>query len=171
MLPSLLPEGCDSTPSAILALADGTIFKGISVGAEGYCVAEIVFNTAMTGYQEILTDPSYNGQIITFTYPHIGNTGTNAEDVESDRVHAAGLVMRDCSLKVSNYRSTKPLPQYLREEGVVAIAGVDTRKLTRMIRDQGAQGACIFVGDDAARAVQLAREFPGMSGQDLARIV
>lgn len=171
LLPSLLPEGCDSTPSAILALADGTIFKGISVGAEGYCVAEIVFNTAMTGYQEILTDPSYNGQIITFTYPHIGNTGTNAEDVESDRVHAAGLVMRDCSLKVSNYRSTKPLPQYLREEGVVAIAGVDTRKLTRMIRDQGAQGACIFVGDDAARAVQLAREFPGMSGQDLARIV
>jgi len=171
LLPSLLPEGCDSTPSAILALADGTIFRGVSIGADGYCVAEIVFNTAMTGYQEILTDPSYNGQIVTLTYPHIGNTGVNEEDVESDRVHAAGLVVRDCSLKVSSFRATKSLPQYLKEEGVVAISGVDTRKLTRIIREKGAQGACILVGDDAERAVQLAREFPGMAGQDLARIV
>jgi carbamoyl-phosphate synthase small subunit len=171
LLPSLLPEGCESTPSAILALADGTIFKGVSIGADGYCVAEIVFNTAMTGYQEILTDPSYNGQIVTLTYPHIGNTGVNDEDVESDRVHAAGLVIRDCSLRVSNFRATRSLPEYLREEGVVAIAGVDTRKLTRIIREKGAQGACILVGDDADRALQLAREFPGMAGLDLARVV
>ena len=171
MLPSLLPEGCESTPPAILALADGTIFKGVSIGADGYCVAEIVFNTSMTGYQEILTDPSYNGQIVTLTYPHIGNTGVNEEDVESDRVHAAGLVVRDCSLKVSSFRATKSLPEYLKEEGVVAIAGVDTRKLTRIIREKGAQGACILVGDDADRALALAREFPGMAGQDLARIV
>ena len=125
----------------------------------------------MTGYQEILTDPSYNGQIVTLTYPHIGNTGVNEEDVESDRVHAAGLVVRDCSLTVSNFRSTKSLPQYLKEEGVVAISGVDTRKLTRIIREKGAQGACIMVGEDAERAIQFAREFPGMAGQDLAKIV
>src|SRR5690606_25702516 len=125
----------------------------------------------MTGYQEILTDPSYNGQIITLTYPHIGNTGVNDEDVESYRVHAAGLVIRDCSLRVSNFRATKSLPQYLKEEGVVAIAGVDTRKLTRIIREKGAQGACIMVGDDAEKALELAREFPGMAGQDLAKIV
>jgi carbamoyl-phosphate synthase small subunit len=171
VLPSLFSEGSVQAPTAILALADGTIFKGVSIGADGYCVAEIVFNTAMTGYQEILTDPSYNGQIVTLTYPHIGNTGVNDEDVESTQVHAAGLVVRDCSLRVSNFRATQSLPDYLKAQGVVAISGVDTRKLTRILRDGGAQGACILVGDDAERAVQLAREFPGMSGQDLAKVV
>ena len=171
MLPSLFPEGSDRFPSAILALADGTIFKGVSIGADGNCVAEIVFNTAMTGYQEILTDPSYSGQMVTLTYPHIGNTGINPEDVESDRVHAAGLVVRDCSLRVSNFRATQSLPDYLKDQGVVAISGVDTRKLTRILRDGGAQGACILVGDDAERAVALAKGFPGMSGQDLAKVV
>ncbi len=169
VLPSLFSEGPDQAPSAILALADGTIFKGVSIGADGYCVAEIVFNTAMTGYQEILTDPSYSGQIVTLTYPHIGNTGVNDEDVESTRVHAAGLVVRDCSLRVSSFRATQSLPDYLKAQGVVAISGVDTRKLTRILRDRGAQGACILVGDDADRAVQLAKDFPGMSGQDLAK--
>ncbi len=171
VLPSLFPEGSDRFPSAILALADGTIFKGVSIGADGNCVAEIVFNTAMTGYQEILTDPSYSGQMVTLTYPHIGNTGINPEDVESDRVHAAGLVVRDCSLRVSNFRATQSLPDYLKDQGVVAISGVDTRKLTRILRDGGAQGACILVGDDAERAVALAKGFPGMSGQDLAKVV
>lgn len=171
VLPSLFPEGSNRFPSAILALADGTIFKGVSIGADGNCVAEIVFNTAMTGYQEILTDPSYSGQMVTLTYPHIGNTGINAEDVESDRVHAAGLVVRDCSLRVSNFRATQSLPDYLKSQGVVAISGVDTRKLTRILRDGGAQGACILVGDDAERAVALAKGFPGMSGQDLAKVV
>ena len=171
VLPSLFPEGSNRFPSAILALADGTIFKGVSIGADGNCVAEIVFNTAMTGYQEILTDPSYSGQMVTLTYPHIGNTGVNAEDVESDRVHAAGLVVRDCSLRVSNFRATQSLPDYLKSQGVVAISGVDTRKLTRILRDGGAQGACILVGDDAERAVALAKGFPGMSGQDLAKVV
>ncbi|WP_040549110.1 glutamine-hydrolyzing carbamoyl-phosphate synthase small subunit [Pusillimonas noertemannii] len=171
MLPSLLPEGSDSTPPAILALADGTIFKGVSIGADGHTVAEVVFNTSMTGYQEILTDPSYSGQIVTLTYPHIGNTGINGEDVESTRVHAAGLVVRDCSLRVSSFRSTMSLPAYLKQQGVVAISGVDTRKLTRILRDGGAQGACILVGDDEQKAVALARGFPGMAGQDLARTV
>ncbi|WP_442596414.1 glutamine-hydrolyzing carbamoyl-phosphate synthase small subunit [Parapusillimonas sp. JC17] len=171
MLPSLFSEGAQEAPTAILALADGTIFKGVSIGADGYCVAEVVFNTAMTGYQEILTDPSYSGQIVTLTYPHIGNTGVNDEDVESTQVHAAGLVVRDCSLRVSNYRATRSLPEYLKAEGVVAIAGVDTRKLTRILRDGGAQGACILVGDDTERALELARQFPGMSGQDLASTV
>ncbi len=125
----------------------------------------------MTGYQEILTDPSYSGQFVVFTYPHIGNTGINADDVESTRVHAAGLVVRDCPQRMSNFRATHTLPDYLKAEGVVAIAGIDTRKLTRILRDKGAQGACILIGDDAERAVQLAREFPGMAGQDLARKV
>ena len=171
VLPSLFPEGSNKTPPAILALADGTIFKGVSIGADGHCVAEIVFNTSMTGYQEILTDPSYSGQIVTLTYPHIGNTGVNAEDVESDRIHAAGLVVRDCSLRVSNFRATQSLPDYLAAQGIVAISGVDTRKLTRILREGGAQGACILVGDDAERAVALARGFPGMTGQDLAKVV
>ncbi|WP_397475332.1 glutamine-hydrolyzing carbamoyl-phosphate synthase small subunit [Pusillimonas sp.] len=171
MLPSLLPEGCESTPSAILALADGTIFKGVSIGAEGHTVAEVVFNTSMTGYQEIITDPSYSGQIVTLTCPHIGNTGINGEDVESSRVHAAGLVVRDCSLRVSSFRATMSLPDYLKQQGIVAISGVDTRKLTRILRDSGAQGACILVGDDEQKAVELARGFPGMAGQDLARTV
>ena len=171
MLPSLFSEGANGSPPAILALADGTIFKGVSIGADGHCVAEIVFNTSMTGYQEILTDPSYNGQIVTLTYPHIGNTGVNEEDVESTKIHAAGLVVRDCSLRVSNFRATRSLPEYLKAQGVVGIAGVDTRKLTRILRDGGAQGACIMVGEDADRALELARSFPGMSGQDLAKVV
>ncbi|TGV06118.1 carbamoyl-phosphate synthase small subunit, partial [Alcaligenaceae bacterium 429] len=135
MLPSLFPEESHATSTAILALSDGTVFKGISIGAEGHAVAEIVFNTAMTGYQEILTDPSYRGQIVSLTYPHIGNTGINAEDSESAGVQAAGLVVRDCALKVSNFRSEKSLPEYLKQEGIVAIAGVDTRKLTRILRE------------------------------------
>jgi carbamoyl-phosphate synthase small subunit len=171
VLPSLFSEGANGSPPAILALADGTIFKGVSIGADGHCVAEIVFNTSMTGYQEILTDPSYNGQIVTLTYPHIGNTGVNEEDVESTKIHAAGLVVRDCSLRVSNFRATRSLPEYLKAQGVVGIAGVDTRKLTRILRDGGAQGACIMVGEDADRALELARGFPGMSGQDLAKVV
>ncbi|OZI76726.1 MULTISPECIES: glutamine-hydrolyzing carbamoyl-phosphate synthase small subunit [Bordetella] len=171
MLPQLFPEGADRFPPAILALADGTIFRGVSIGAPGHTVAEVVFNTAMTGYQEILTDPSYNGQIVTLTYPHIGNTGVNPEDVETSRVLASGLVVRDCPARVSNFRATQSLPEYLAAQGVVAISGVDTRKLTRILRDGGAQGACILVGDDAERAVELARGFPGMAGQDLAKVV
>ncbi len=134
-------------------------------------MAEIVFNTAMTGYQEILTDPSYSGQIVTLTYPHIGNTGVNPEDVESTRVHAAGLVVRDCPAVMSSFRAKQTLPEYLKAQGVVAIAGVDTRKLTRILRDRGAQGACILVGEDIERAIQLAQGFGGMEGQDLARKV
>ncbi|CAB3695567.1 glutamine-hydrolyzing carbamoyl-phosphate synthase small subunit [Achromobacter marplatensis] len=171
MLPQLFPEGINRFPPAILALADGTIFRGVSIGAHGATVAEVVFNTAMTGYQEILTDPSYSGQIVTLTYPHIGNTGVNAEDVEANRVYAAGLVVRDCPARVSNFRSTQSLPDYLAAQGIVAISGIDTRKLTRILREKGAQGACIFVGTDAERAVELARGFGGMAGQDLAREV
>jgi carbamoyl-phosphate synthase small subunit len=171
VLPQLFPEGLNRFPPAILALADGTIFRGVSIGAPGHTVAEVVFNTAMTGYQEILTDPSYSGQIVTLTYPHIGNTGVNAEDVEANRVYASGLVVRDCPARVSNFRSTQSLPEYLAEQGIVAISGIDTRKLTRILREKGAQGACIFVGTDAERAVELARGFPGMAGQDLARVV
>ena len=171
MLPSLFPEGTSSSSPAVLALADGTIFKGVSIGADGHTVAEVVFNTSMTGYQEILTDPSYSGQIVTLTYPHIGNTGVNPEDVESGRIHASGLVVRDCALRVSNFRSTQSLPEYLRSQGIVAISGVDTRKLTRILREGGAQGACIYVGTDAAEAVRLAQGFAGMAGQDLAKVV
>jgi len=171
VLPQLFPEGADRFPPAILALADGTIFRGVSIGAPGHTVAEVVFNTSMTGYQEILTDPSYNGQIVTLTYPHIGNTGVNTEDVETSRVLASGLVVRDCPSRVSNFRATQSLPEYLTAQGVVAISGVDTRKLTRILRESGAQGACILVGDDADRAVELARSFPGMVGQDLAKVV
>ena len=171
MLPQLFPEGINRFPPAILALADGTIFRGVSIGAPGHTVAEVVFNTAMTGYQEILTDPSYSGQIVTLTYPHIGNTGVNAEDVEANRVYAAGLVVRDCPARVSNFRSTQSLPEYLSEQGIVAISGIDTRKLTRILREKGAQGACIFVGSDADHAVELARGFAGMAGQDLAKVV
>ncbi|HLS43213.1 MAG TPA: glutamine-hydrolyzing carbamoyl-phosphate synthase small subunit [Paenalcaligenes sp.] len=171
MLPSLFPEESHARTSAILALADGTLFKGESIGAEGYAVAELVFNTAMTGYQEILTDPSYKGQIVTLTYPHIGNTGVNPEDAESNQIQAAGLVVRDCAMRVSNFRSTQSLPDYLKQEGIVAISGVDTRQLTRILREKGAQGACILVGDDAERAIELARSFAGMQGVDLAKEV
>jgi carbamoyl-phosphate synthase small subunit len=156
---------------AILALADGTVFKGVSIGADGQTVAEVVFNTAMTGYQEILTDPSYSGQIVTLTYPHIGNTGVNLEDVESTKIHAAGLIVRHCPEQLSNFRSTQSLPEYLKAQGIVAIAAIDTRKLTRILRDGGAQGGCILVGDDAEQALELAAKFPGMSGQDLAKAV
>lgn len=171
VLPSIFPEGNQQFPPAILALADGTLFRGVSIGAPGHTVAEVVFNTAMTGYQEILTDPSYNGQIVTLTYPHIGNTGVNPEDVESYKVHAAGLIVRDCPSRVSNFRATQSLPDYLKSQGIVAISDIDTRMLTRILREGGAQGACIMVGDDAEQALRLARRFPGMSGQDLAKVV
>ncbi len=175
MLPQLLLKGKNPGgnpfPPAILALADGTIFPGVSIGALDYTVAEVVFNTAMTGYQEILTDPSYHSQIVTLTYPHIGNTGVNSEDTESARVYAAGLVVRDCPAHMSNFRATLSLPQYLVKQGIVAIANVDTRKLTRLLRDQGTQGACIMPGEDTGRAVELARTFAGISGQDLAQAV
>lgn len=168
MLHALLTKGEKEFPSAILALADGTVFKGISIGADGHTTGEIVFNTSMTGYQEILTDPSYSQQIITLTYPHIGNTGINSEDIESDVIRAAGLVIRNCPKVVSSFRAEKSLPEYLKESGIVAISEIDTRKLTRILREKGAQGACIFVGEDEAKAVELAKNYPGMVGQDLA---
>ena len=167
-MPSLIDS---SRPAALLALADGTIFRGLSIGAAGHTVGEVVFNTAITGYQEILTDPSYCRQIVTLTYPHIGNTGTNAEDVESDRVHAAGLIVRDLPHVHSNFRAQESLAAYLQRERVVAIADIDTRRLTRILRDRGAQAGAILVGTDEARAVELARSFPGMAGLDLARVV
>ncbi len=158
--------------SAILVLADGTVFKGIAIGASGATVGEVVFNTAMTGYQEILTDPSYTEQIVTLTYPHIGNYGTNAEDVESDKVYAAGLVIRDLPLLSSNWRSTQTLADYLKANNVVAIADIDTRKLTRLLREKGAQAGCIIAGEvDEAKALELAQAFPGLAGMDLAKVV
>ena len=159
------------TVPAILALADGTIFRGFSIGATGHTIGEVVFNTAMTGYQEILTDPSYSRQIVTLTYPHIGNTGINLEDVEASKIHAAGLIIRDLPLMASNFRSTQSLPDYLVAENVVAIAGIDTRKLTRLLREKGAQSGAILVGDDADQALALARSFPGLAGMDLAKVV
>jgi carbamoyl-phosphate synthase small subunit len=156
---------------AVLALADGTVFRGHSIGAPGQTVGEVVFNTAITGYQEILTDPSYCQQIVTLTYPHIGNTGVNGEDVEATRVHAAGLVVRDQPRAHSNFRASRSLGEYLASENVVAIADIDTRKLTRILRDRGAQPGAILVGDDEARAVALASSFPGMAGLDLAKVV
>jgi len=161
------------TVPAILALADGTTFQGISIGAEGQTIGEVVFNTAMTGYQEILTDPSYSRQIVTLTYPHIGNTGINREDVESAHVHAAGLVIKDLPLMVSNFRSEQNLSDYLKQENVVSIAGIDTRKLTRILREKGAQNGAIVAGRNATadEAVNLARSFPGLAGMDLAKVV
>jgi carbamoyl-phosphate synthase small subunit len=157
---------------AILALADGTLFAGESVGADGVAVGEVVFNTAMTGYQEILTDPSYCRQIVTLTYPHIGNTGVNREDVEADRVYAAGLVIRDLPARASNWRQSEDLPTYLRRQSVAAIAGIDTRKLTRLLRTRGAQNGCLMAGRaDPEAALAKAREFPGLAGMDLARAV
>ena len=165
----------DSRPAALLALADGTVFRGRSIGAAGHSVGEVVFNTAMTGYQEILTDPSYARQIVTLTYPHIGNTGANAEDVESGRAHAAGLVVRDVPALYSNFRAAESLPDYLAREGVVAIADIDTRKLTRILRDKGSQAGAIVASGDGVdgerKALELARSFPGMAGLDLARVV
>lgn len=156
---------------AILALADGTVFRGRSIGAAGHCTAEIVFNTSMVGYQELLTDPDYHQQIITLTYPHIGNTGINSEDNESSQVQAAGLVIRSCPVRYSNFRAEQSLPEYLKANGIVAISEVDTRKLTRILRDGGAQSACIMVGDDAAKAIELAKAHAGLAGQDLAKVV
>jgi len=161
---------------ALLALADGTLFRGRSIGADGSAVGEVVFNTAMTGYQEILTDPSYAGQLVTLTYPHIGNVGVNAEDAESHRIFAAGLVVRDVPALASSWRAERDLAACLREAGVVGIADLDTRKLTRLLREKGAQNGCIVAGagvDDAAaaRAVAAARAAPSMAGQDLASVV
>ncbi len=157
---------------AILVLKDGTVFRGTSIGADGVTAGEVVFNTAMTGYQEILTDPSYCRQIVTLTYPHIGNTGANEEDVESNRVFAAGLVIRDLPLMASNFRMKWTLDEYLKRENVVAIADIDTRKLTRILRDKGAQEGCIIAGKvDEKAALKAAQDFPGLKGMDLAKVV
>ncbi len=162
------------TTPAVLALEDGTVFRGVSVGAAGTATGEVVFNTAMTGYQEILTDPSYSRQIVTLTYPHVGNTGTNPGDLESNSIHAAGLVIRDLPLVHSNWRATESLPQFLVRGGIVAIADVDTRRLTRILREKGTQAGCIASGEAALRpalAVEAARRFPGLKGMDLAKVV
>jgi len=161
------------TIPAILVLADGTVFKGISIGASGHTIGEVVFNTSITGYQEILTDPSYTEQIVTLTYPHIGNYGTNSEDVESGKVYAAGLIIRDLPLLESNFRSEQNLSDYLKANHVVAIADIDTRKLTRILREKGAQAGCIMAGEnvDEAQALALANGFPGLAGMDLAKVV
>ena len=157
---------------AVLALADGTIFRGTAIGADGQSVGEVVFNTALTGYQEILTDPSYAEQIVTLTYPHIGNVGVNDEDQESNRIWAAGLVIRDLPLLVSNFRSEQGLDQYLSDRGIVGIADIDTRKLTRILRETGSQSGCIIAGDiDEKKAVEAAKQFPGLKGMDLAKQV
>ncbi|MCY3810223.1 MAG: glutamine-hydrolyzing carbamoyl-phosphate synthase small subunit [Gammaproteobacteria bacterium] len=159
--------------TALLMLEDGTVFHGSSIGAPGFAVGEVVFNTAMTGYQEILTDPSYARQIVTLTYPHIGNTGVNADDVESSRVWAAGLVIRDCPATHSSWRHEQSLPDYLSVSGTVAIADLDTRRLTRLIRERGAQAGCIAAGAGASpdEALARARAFPGLAGMDLAKVV
>ncbi|MFD2191927.1 glutamine-hydrolyzing carbamoyl-phosphate synthase small subunit [Pistricoccus aurantiacus] len=162
---------------AILALEDGSVFHGVAIGAEGQTSGEVVFNTAMTGYQEILTDPSYSRQIVTLTYPHIGNTGVNREDMESSRIQAAGLVIRELSLMASNFRSEQSLDAYLEENGVLGIAEIDTRRLTRLLREKGAQNGAILAGGEAhgedavERALAAAREFPGLKGMDLAKEV
>jgi carbamoyl-phosphate synthase small subunit len=161
---------------AILVLRDGTVFRGSSIGAAGISAGEVVFNTAITGYQEILTDPSYCRQIVTLTYPHIGNTGTNCEDVESGQIYAAGLVIRDLPLLASSWRNTQDLSSYLREQNVVAIADIDTRKLTRLLREKGAQDGCLMAGTHSApiderAALTAARAFPGLAGMDLAKVV
>jgi carbamoyl-phosphate synthase small subunit len=164
-------------PPALLALADGTVFRGKGIGATGSSVGEVVFNTAMTGYQEILTDPSYTRQIVTLTYPHIGNTGINREDCEAGRIYAAGLVIRDLPMLASNFRSEQSLSDYLHAENIVGIADIDTRKLTRILREKGAQAGCLVsanaVGEnlDAEAAIAQARAFPGLAGMDLAKVV
>ena len=161
------------TKPAILALEDGSIFNGISIGSDGETIGEVVFNTAMTGYQEILTDPSYAKQIVTLTYPHIGNTGVNAEDVESDKVWSAGLVIRNLPILASSWRSEKSLDEYLKENNIVAIADIDTRRLTRILREKGAQNGCILAGKDITeeQALAAAKSFPGLKGMDLAKDV
>ena len=159
--------------TALLMLEDGSLFRGRSVGASGFAVGEVVFNTAMTGYQEILTDPSYARQIVALTYPHIGNTGVNRQDVESRRIWAAGLVVRDCPAVHSSWRAEQGLPEYLAAAGMVAIADIDTRRLTRRIRERGALGGCIAAGENASaeEALAKARAFPGLAGMDLAKVV
>ncbi|MGF1697661.1 glutamine-hydrolyzing carbamoyl-phosphate synthase small subunit [Vibrio kyushuensis] len=159
--------------SALLVLEDGTVFHGESIGADGSAVGEVVFNTSMTGYQEILTDPSYSQQIVTLTYPHIGNTGTNSEDEESSAIHAQGLVIRDLPLLASNFRNERSLSDYLKSQNIVGIAEIDTRKLTRILREKGAQNGCIVAGSniDEALALAKAKEFPGLKGMDLAKEV
>jgi carbamoyl-phosphate synthase small subunit len=160
------------TQPALLVLEDGTIFRGTAIGAEGMSVGEVVFNTSMTGYQEIITDPSYAEQIITLTYPHIGNYGTNSEDEENDKIWAKGLVIRDLPLVASNFRSEQDLSSYLKKHNVVGIADIDTRKLTRILRDKGAQNGCIIAGEvDEAKALEAAKKFPGIKGMDLAKVV
>jgi carbamoyl-phosphate synthase small subunit len=162
----------ESPSPALLALADGSLFSGQSIGADGATVGEVVFNTAITGYQEILTDPSYCEQIVTLTFPHIGNTGVNAEDEESPRPYAAGLVIRDSPPRASSWRAQRTLPEYLRSHDVVAIAGIDTRKLTRILREKGAQNGCLMAGRvDPGEALARARAFPGLAGMDLAKVV
>jgi carbamoyl-phosphate synthase small subunit len=162
----------ESPSPALLALADGSFFSGHSIGAAGLAVGEVVFNTAITGYQEILTDPSYCEQIVTLTYPHIGSTGVNAEDEESARPYAAGLVIRDLPLRASSWRAERTLPEYLQAHGVVAIAGIDTRRLTRILREKGAQAGCVMAGRvSAEEALAQARAFPGLAGMDLAKVV
>ncbi|MGI9330478.1 MAG: carbamoyl-phosphate synthase domain-containing protein, partial [Gammaproteobacteria bacterium] len=157
---------------ALLALEDGTVFAGTSVGASGKTIGEVVFNTSMTGYQEILTDPSYCRQIVTLTFPHIGNTGTNSFDHESGQIFASGLVIRDLPAVLSSWRSEVPLEDFLKRAGTVAIAGIDTRRLTRILRDKGAMSGCIMTGTaDPDTAVAHARRFPGLAGMDLARVV
>ena len=158
--------------AAILVLADGSVFHGKALGATGFTIGEVVFNTSMTGYQEILTDPSYTKQIVTLTYPHIGNTGTNNEDTESNQVYAAGLIIRDLPLQHSNFRSQSSLADYLKQDNIVAISEIDTRRLTRLLRDKGAQAGCIMSGDiDEAKALELAKSFGSMAGKDLAQEV
>ncbi|OZG71692.1 carbamoyl phosphate synthase small subunit [Hahella sp. CCB-MM4] len=163
----------ESYTPAILALEDGSVFHGISIGATGQSIGEVVFNTSMTGYQEILTDPSYAKQIVTLTYPHIGNTGVNTEDVESDQIWAAGLVIRDLAMEMSSWRAEKSLSEYLKESGIVGIADIDTRRLTRILREKGAQNGCIMAGDDLSidAAIEAAKAFPGLKGMDLAKEV
>ncbi|WP_372771322.1 glutamine-hydrolyzing carbamoyl-phosphate synthase small subunit [Pseudoalteromonas sp.] len=158
--------------SALLVLEDGTVFRGTAIGAEGISVGEVVFNTSMTGYQEILTDPSYAEQIVTLTYPHIGNTGTNSEDEEANKIWAKGLVIRDLPLLASNFRNELSLDEYLKSRNILGIADIDTRKLTRILRDKGAQNGCIIAGDvDEAKALEAAKAFPGLKGMDLAKVV
>jgi carbamoyl-phosphate synthase small subunit len=161
------------TIPAILALEDGTVFEGISVGADGLSVGEVVFNTAMTGYQEILTDPSYARQLVTLTYPHVGNTGCTDLDDEAGRAWAAGLIVRDVPRRPSNWRSQVALPEWLRSRGIVAISGIDTRKLTRLLRERGAQNGALMAGDDidVDKVIEAARKFPGLKGMDLAKVV
>jgi carbamoyl-phosphate synthase small subunit len=160
------------TEPAILALEDGTVFRGVSIGASGQTIGEVVFNTSMTGYQEILTDPSYCRQMVTFTYPHIGNTGINSDDNESQQIYAAGMIIRDLPIVTSSWRAEIELPEFLRRGNIVAIADIDTRKLTRILRDKGSQSGCIMTGDaDASKAVAHAKRFPGLAGMDLAKIV